>query len=101
MTGHLLVPSVSKNTHYGPCLELGPRMVNKTNISSESQEDTDKIQMSLKKIIENFSVRHEDSPRSQIYLCKVTCDVPRNKTCLLGTVICLKPCGHKLKRAIS
>lgn len=101
MTDHLLVPSLRKNTHYGPRLELSSLMLNKTNIFSESQEDTDKIQMSFNKIIENFRVGHEDSPRSHIYLCKVTCDMPRNETCLLGTVICLKPCGHKLKRAIS
>lgn len=49
MTGHLLVPSLNKNTHYGPRLELSSLTLNKTNIFSESQEDTDKIQMSLKK----------------------------------------------------
>lgn len=47
MTGHLLVPSLNKNTHYGPRLEISSLTLNKTNIFSESQEDTDKIQMSL------------------------------------------------------
>lgn len=83
------------------CPEFNSLTLNWINILNESQKNTDKIQMSLKRNFTQGIKRDRLSKVSHMDFCKVACIVPRNKACGLSTALWLKIYGHKHKTVIS